>query len=87
MRNRFIAAIAVAVMGASSPLLAKVTQAEAARLNNELTPVGAERAGNAAGFADLFVVVADVCGSGLAFSGAPTTVELDLVRGAPGRRP
>ena len=49
MRNRFIAAIAVAVMGASSPLLAKVTQAEAARLNNELTPVGAERAGNAAG--------------------------------------
>jgi len=49
MRNRLIAAIAVAVMGASSPLLAKVTQAEAARLNNELTPVGAERAGNAAG--------------------------------------
>lgn len=44
MRNRLIAAIAVAVMGASSPLLAKVTPAEAARLHNELTPVGAERA-------------------------------------------
>lgn len=49
MRNRLVAAITVAVMGFSGPVLAKVSPAEAERLNNELTPMGAERAGNAAG--------------------------------------
>ncbi len=49
MRNRLLAAITAAVMGVSGSVWAKVSPAEAERLNGELTPVGAERAGNAAG--------------------------------------
>lgn len=49
MRNRIIAAIAAAVLGCSGPVLAKVSPAEAERLKNDLTPVGAERAGNESG--------------------------------------
>ena len=33
----------------STPVLAKISQAEADRLKSDLTPVGAERAGNKAG--------------------------------------
>jgi hypothetical protein len=49
MRNQLVAAVTAAVMGLSGPVVAKVSPAEAERLNNELTPVGAERAGNAEG--------------------------------------
>src|SRR5690554_1808791 len=49
MRNRIIAAIAAVVLGCSGPVLAKVSPAEAERLKNDLTPVGAERAGNESG--------------------------------------
>src|SRR5690554_13640 len=49
MRNHLVAAVAAVVMGFSGAAVAKVSLAEAERLNNELTPVGAERAGNAAG--------------------------------------
>ena len=42
--------LATAVASASPPLLAKISEEEAARLGGpELTPVGAERAGNAEG--------------------------------------
>ena len=33
----------------SAPVLAKVSPQDAAKLDNELTPIGAERAGNANG--------------------------------------
>src|SRR5690554_7553558 len=49
MRNQLVAAVTAAVMGLSGFVVAKVSPAEAERLNNELTPVGAERAGNAEG--------------------------------------
>ncbi|HBM49853.1 MAG TPA: DUF1329 domain-containing protein, partial [Marinobacter sp.] len=49
MRNQLVAAVTAAVMGLSGSAVAKVSPAEAERLNNELTPVGAERAGNAEG--------------------------------------
>ena len=46
-RNPMLVAIAALVL--SSPALAKVSAEEAARLGKDLTPVGAERAGNADG--------------------------------------
>ncbi|HLV77289.1 MAG TPA: DUF1329 domain-containing protein [Marinobacter sp.] len=49
MRNQVVAAVAVAIMGFSGTAIAKVSPSEAERLNKDLTPVGAERAGNAAG--------------------------------------
>jgi len=49
MRNQLVAAVTAAVMGLSGSAVAKVSPAEAERLNSELTPVGAERAGNAEG--------------------------------------
>jgi hypothetical protein len=41
-----VAAAAVSVFGASAPAFAKLTDAEIARLGADLTPVGAEKAGN-----------------------------------------
>ncbi|HET8850257.1 MAG TPA: DUF1329 domain-containing protein [Marinobacter sp.] len=49
MYNRVLAAWAVAAMAFSGSLAAKVSSAEAERLGMDLTPVGAERAGNSAG--------------------------------------
>ncbi|WP_303289146.1 DUF1329 domain-containing protein [Marinobacter sp. SS5-14b] len=49
MRNRLYAAVTAVILGVSGPVWAKVSPAEAERLKGELTPVGAERAGNAAG--------------------------------------
>ncbi|MDX1757590.1 MAG: DUF1329 domain-containing protein [Marinobacter sp.] len=49
MRNLVIVGMAVSAMLGGVQALAKVSEAEAARLGSELTPVGAERAGNAAG--------------------------------------
>ena len=42
-------AAAVALMGLAAPAAAKVSAEEAAKLGNELTPIGAEKAGNAEG--------------------------------------
>jgi len=49
MRYQVFAGVAVLLLGFSGQALSKVTQAEAAKLDNELTPVGAERRGNAEG--------------------------------------
>ncbi|MDO3720245.1 DUF1329 domain-containing protein [Marinobacter sp. chi1] len=49
MRNPIVAGITVALLGLSGTALAKVAPEEAAKLGGELTPVGAERAANAAG--------------------------------------
>src|SRR5689334_24838120 len=42
-------AIAIALLLGGNDAFAKLTDAEAARLGNDLTPVGAEKAGNADG--------------------------------------
>ncbi|WP_372965751.1 DUF1329 domain-containing protein [Marinobacter sp.] len=49
MRNRLFTAVIAVALGVSGSVWANVTPAEAARLKADLTPVGAERAGNAAG--------------------------------------
>ncbi|QSP94415.1 DUF1329 domain-containing protein [Marinobacter salinisoli] len=49
MRNPIVAGIAVAVLGLSGAVFAKVSPEEAAKLGDELTPVGAVRAANASG--------------------------------------
>lgn len=49
MYNRVLLALSVAVIAFSGSLAAKVSTAEAERLGKDLTPLGAERAGNAAG--------------------------------------
>nr|WP_297400247.1 DUF1329 domain-containing protein [uncultured Marinobacter sp.] len=49
MRNQVIATMATMLLGFSGSAHSKVTPAEAARLGAELTPVGAERKGNASG--------------------------------------
>ncbi|PXX91034.1 DUF1329 domain-containing protein [Marinobacter vulgaris] len=49
MRSHWVAGFAVAVLGFSAGVCAKVSEAEAERLGNELTPIGAERAGNSSG--------------------------------------
>src|SRR5690606_19790927 len=43
------AALLAVALGASAPLLAQVSAEQAARLGRDLTPMGAEMAGNAAG--------------------------------------
>jgi hypothetical protein len=48
-KKKILAAALVAASLAAVPALAKVDAAEAAKLGNELTPTGAEKAGNAAG--------------------------------------
>ncbi|KEF32988.1 hypothetical protein D777_00550 [Marinobacter nitratireducens] len=49
MRNRLVVGFAAVIVGFSGQALSKVTEAEAARLDKDLTPLGAEREGNAAG--------------------------------------
>ncbi|MEO9589428.1 MAG: DUF1329 domain-containing protein, partial [Marinobacter sp.] len=51
MRNQWewIAGCAVALFGLSGIALAKVSESEVERLGSDLTPVGAERKGNASG--------------------------------------
>ncbi len=49
MRSHVLAGVAVFCMGFSGQVLSKVAAAEAERLGGDLTPVGAERAGNDAG--------------------------------------
>ncbi|KPQ02433.1 DUF1329 domain-containing protein [Marinobacter sp. HL-58] len=49
MRNHLVAGLTVAVLGFAGNLHAKVSESEAERLGSELTPVGAERKGNASG--------------------------------------
>lgn len=49
MRSQLVAGVAVFFMGFSGPCLSKVTASEAERLGRDLTPVGAERAGNSSG--------------------------------------
>ncbi|MDL0430087.1 DUF1329 domain-containing protein [Marinobacter sp. TBZ242] len=50
MHSRLVAGITVmAVLGFAGGVSAKVSEAEAERLNNELTPIGAERKGNTSG--------------------------------------
>lgn len=49
MRNHVVAGIAVVLFGLSGQALSKVTTAEAAQLDKGLTPIGAERGGNASG--------------------------------------
>ena len=49
MRNHVVAGVAAVLFGLSGQALSKVTPAEAERLGSELTPVGAERAGNPSG--------------------------------------
>ncbi|MDK8463918.1 DUF1329 domain-containing protein [Marinobacter sp. SS13-12] len=50
MRNHLVAGFTVAMLGFSgSSVYAKVSESEAERLGNELTPVGAERKGNGSG--------------------------------------
>ena len=49
MRNLIVAGVAAGLLGASGVVLGKVTAKEAEALGQELTPVGAEREGNAAG--------------------------------------
>jgi len=46
MTKILASAVAVALVGAVSPAHAKLTEAEAARLGADLTPMGAEKAGN-----------------------------------------
>ena len=48
-RTVWMAAIGLALAGLAVPVGARVSEAEAAKLNNELTPLGAIRAGNAEG--------------------------------------
>ncbi len=49
MRNLVVAGLATVMMGVSGPTLGKVTPERAKALDQELTPVGAERAGNSSG--------------------------------------
>ena len=49
MRNQWVTGFTVALFGLSGVALAKVSESEAQRLASELTPVGAERQGNASG--------------------------------------
>ncbi|MBO6851517.1 MAG: DUF1329 domain-containing protein [Marinobacter sp.] len=49
MRKHVVTGVALAWLGVSGTATAAVTQSEAQKLGNELTPVGAERAGNASG--------------------------------------
>ncbi|TYC58100.1 DUF1329 domain-containing protein [Marinobacter sp. BW6] len=49
MRSHIVAGIAAVFFGFSGQALSKVTTAEAERLGEDLTPVGAERAGNRSG--------------------------------------
>ena len=49
MRSHIVAGAAAVLFGLSGQALAKVSPAEAAKLGNELTPVGAERGANASG--------------------------------------
>ncbi len=49
MRNKAVAGIAALLLGMSGPALSKVSPEQAARLDGELTPVGAERGANASG--------------------------------------
>ena len=46
MTKILAAAVAAALLGVAAPASAKLTDAEAARLGADLTPVGAEKAGN-----------------------------------------
>lgn len=46
MKQIMLAAATLAVLGAAAPALAAVTAEDAARLKGELTPLGAEKAGN-----------------------------------------
>ncbi|NMT64735.1 DUF1329 domain-containing protein [Marinobacter orientalis] len=49
MRNHLVAGFTVAMIGFAGSVYAKVSESEAERLGNELTPVGAERKGNVSG--------------------------------------
>lgn len=49
MRNHVVAGFTVAILGFAVGASAKVSESEAQRLDSELTPVGAERKGNASG--------------------------------------
>jgi len=49
MRSQLVAGAALLLLGFSGQALSKVTPAEAERLGAELTPVGAEKAGNRSG--------------------------------------
>lgn len=49
MRKHVMSGIAAAWLALAGPASAAVTQTEAQKLDNELTPVGAERSGNSAG--------------------------------------
>ncbi|MEE2764760.1 MAG: DUF1329 domain-containing protein [Pseudomonadota bacterium] len=49
MRNQVIAGVAAILFGASGTAVSKVSPEQADRLDGELTPVGAERAGNQSG--------------------------------------
>ncbi len=49
MRNQVIAGVAAILFGASGTAVSKVSPKQADRLDGELTPVGAERAGNQSG--------------------------------------
>lgn len=49
MRSHLVAGVAAVLIGFSGHALSKVPASEAERLGKDLTPVGAERAGNAAG--------------------------------------
>lgn len=49
MRNHVVAGFTVAMLGLAVGASAKVSESEAQRLDHELTPVGAERKGNASG--------------------------------------
>jgi len=46
MTKILAATVAAALLGVAAPASAKLTDAEAARLGADLTPVGAEKAGN-----------------------------------------
>ena len=49
MRSHIVAGVALVFLGFSGQALSKVTTAAAQRLGDDLTPVGAERAGNRSG--------------------------------------
>lgn len=49
MRRIVVLALAIGLVSAHTPVIASVSEQEAKRLDGDLTPIGAERAGNAAG--------------------------------------
>lgn len=49
MRSHIVAGVVMVFLGFSGQALSKATEAEAQRLGDDLTPVGAEKAGNASG--------------------------------------